>query len=593
MPMKNWCIPAQDVKRLRDDLMSGELDTSTLAELSSAARTKILSKYVGEANAHEVNALFESKLLLKNQKQAMQSWAKSVMGPKQPAVKQTLIDKIQAMGKALTPETEDAFLSDLVAQKLGMNVTYEEVQKIADFAEKVKTAKEAMEAGPRRTKLGESPTPTEQVYGLAATDLREYVQGLGLEAKKLRLEDFKRNPFSTAGKVVMSSAGMSKSILASLDASYLFRQGFTTLTRNPEIWKRNAIQSFRDMVTAFGSHEVLRQVNADIVSRPTYPLMVRAKLPLGIHEEAFPETLQEKIPYVGALFRASDHAFTAFNQRNRADTFDKLLQIAQKTGVEVNDDELKSIGSLAASMTSRGNLGDTGEKVADLFNKVFFSPRNWKANLDTFTHPITGAGGSNFVRKQASLNLALKTAVIAATLLIARAIGGKEAIDWNLLSADSGKVKYKNQGMARIFLTIALDMLGFSTQTYSGTTRVDVTAGAGGLVTLASRMSPPRIGPVPLWGWQTKSSTTGKVTPLNSGKFGSMTVGDVVDRYFEGKFSPPLGLFRDVELRGQTYQGQKPTVGGEAKQLFEPLVFSTIEDLLDDQKNPHKPRPMH
>lgn len=587
MPIKNWCLPQEQVDKFKEDLISGELDPFKLAELSSIDRTKILSKYVGDANAKEVNTLFESKLLLENQQRAMKAWAKSVIGPKSkdPVIQDTLIKKIDGLGRALTPATEDAFLSDLVAQKMGMSVTYEEVKKIADLAEKVKIAKEAMQGGQRRTKLGEQPTPTEEAYGLAAGDLREYVQELGLEANKVRLEDFKHNPLTSqapwraAGKLVYRGSGATVSIITSLDASYLFRQGHKTLINNPDIWKRNALQSFKDMVTAFGSHEVMRQVNADIVSRPTYPQMLRAKLPLGIHEEAFPESIQEKIPVLGRFFRASEHAFTAFNQRNRADTFDKLLQISQKSGVDIdNTEELKSIGRLAASMTSRGYLGKNLEKSAELANRLFFSPRNWAASLETFTMPFTGAGGSNFVRKQATKVLAMQIAAWMATMLAAYALGIDREI--NPLSADFGKVKYKNRGIARALLTVALDMVGFSTQTYGGMTRVDTTGGVGSLVTLANRMAR----------WKTKSSTTGKIMPLNSGKYGSLTVGDVLDRYAEGKLKPVAGLFRDLELRGEDYKGNKPTFLGETKQLFEPLVFSNLEEIIADQKNPHPPK---
>src|SRR6201999_101121 len=103
-------------------------------------------------------------------------------------------------------------------------------------------------------------------------------------------------------------------------------------------------------------------------------------------------------------YKASENAYTGFVQRTRADVFDRYIQIAQQTGVDLNDDELRSIGKLVNSLTGRGNLGKV-EPAAGVINNFFFSPRMIKAHVDTLLQPISGAGGSNFVRKEAAKNL--------------------------------------------------------------------------------------------------------------------------------------------------------------------------------------------
>jgi hypothetical protein len=61
-------------------LKSGEIDPAKLVEMTSQERRDFFSKFLGEENARQVNALFESKLLLKNQQQGIITWAKKVAG---------------------------------------------------------------------------------------------------------------------------------------------------------------------------------------------------------------------------------------------------------------------------------------------------------------------------------------------------------------------------------------------------------------------------------------------------------------------------------------------------------------------------------
>jgi hypothetical protein len=82
----------------------------------------------------------------------------------------------------------------------------------------------------------------------------------------------------------------------------------------------------------------MKELNADIVSRPNYGLMKKAGLKVyDVNEEAFPTSLPEKIPVLGRFYRATEHAYTAFVQKTRADVFDKYIDIARKSGVNLND----------------------------------------------------------------------------------------------------------------------------------------------------------------------------------------------------------------------------------------------------------------
>jgi hypothetical protein len=526
----SFCLAPSMVDKFKKALMDGTINPEELSTLSSAERNSYLKNIVGENNATKVNALFESKLLLKNQQEGMITWAKKVIGEETPSYRD-MVSKIQRMDKVLDATSEQTFLHDLASQKLGTNVTYEEAQIITDLSKKVAETKAALEAGGNRNE-----------YGKAVVKLNKYVNGLKLENTKLTLGDIKRNPVEGIAKLGEGIASNSKAIKTSLDDSALFRQGIKTLWTHPKEWATNAIQSFRNIVKSFGGQEVMDELNADIISRPNSlnNYYKKAKLAVGTMEEAYPTTAPEKIPVVGKAFKASEEAYTAFLHKTRADVFDKYIDIAKKSGVELTNEELQSIGSMVNSLTGRGNLGQY-EGAANLVNNVFFSPRNTKAMFDTVLHPFTGAGGSNFVRKQAAINLTKIISGTAAVLGIANAVA-PGSVEFDPRSSDFGKIRV-------------------------GDTRFDVTGGNSSIATLATR----------LLTMSSKSSVTGKVNELNSGDYGSQTGKDVVYNFFENKLSPVFSVAKDF-LSGTTYSGDKPTLANELENMFVPLPIANLKE---------------
>lgn len=526
-----FCLPPKDADKFKNSIISGEIDPVKLADMSSAERHAFFAEKFGEDAAAPMNTLLESKLLLKNQQAGMINWAQRMMGQNKPA-QRDMISRIQNMKEVLTPKDENAFLEDLAAQRLGLHVSYEEAKTIADLSSKVSETKAAMDKGGDRME-----------YGRTVVALKNQVEDMIRESRKMKWEDVKKNPLAGAGKFASAVAGNAKSLKASLDDSAIFRQGWKVLWTHPEIWQKNARQSFGDMVKAFGSDQVMNEVNADIVSRPTYDLMKDAGLAVGVNEEAYPESLPEKIPGFGKAFRASEHAYNAFVRRTRADVFDKYIDIAKNSDVTLDKQELQSIGKLVNSLTGRGNLGAL-EPVANVVNNVFFSPRFLKSNIDTLLlHPTDTM--STFARKQAAINLLKIIGASAAILATAQAVK-KDSVDWDPRSANFGKIKV-------------------------GNTRFDVSGGMASIITLAAREATQ----------STKSSTTGNVHPLNSGKYGSQTGEDVLVNFFENKLAPLSSFVKDL-LKGKTSQGEKPTVGNEAVNLLVPMGVTNYMELKND-----------
>lgn len=508
------------IKRIRD----GSLDPEELSKMSSEQRHDVFKDFLGEDNAKQVNSLFESKLLLKNQKAGYLSWIKKV-GGLTPQVRSDLITRIGKMDRILNPEEEKSFLKDLASTKIGADISPDEAKTIFDLSNKVKETSQKME--PDFSFKNESDR---LAYGDTKVALANYVNEL------------KGNNKITL-KSVTDIASLSKSVRASMDDSAIFHQGWKTLVTHPLTWSKNAFKSFSDLTRTLGGKEVMDEIMADRESRQNELNGNYDKMGLAVNkaEEAYPTSLPEKVPVLGRVYKASENAYTGFVYRQRMDIADKYLQIAKDQKIELTPKELKSIGSMVNSLTGRGNLGKY-EPAAGLVNSVFFSPRYIKSQVDTLSHVITGAGGSNFVRKQAAWNLVKVAGAIATIITVSNAIKPGSA-ETDTRSSDFGKIRI-------------------------GDTRFDVTGGLGSLITLASRIASQ----------SSKSSTTGKVSQINSGKYGAPTGKGVLLDYMTNKLSPISQVVVEL-LNRSDFSGKPITVVGEAKNLIEPLTVANYEEL--------------
>lgn len=533
-----FCLPTNLVKEFIERLKSGEIEPGKLTEMTSAERRTFFSEFLGEQNAKQVNALFESKLLLKNQQTGMINWAKKTAGMK-PEIRRDILARVERMTEVLQPKEIEAFLEDLVSQRLGINITLEEANKIAGLAKLISE---------KKSKVKEDFTfETEEQrmeYGRARIAFDNYMSDLKTGAERLELKDLYRSP----GKFLTEVAGTAKSMKATLDNSAIFRQGWKSLWTNPGIWLKNAKQTFVDIVKTLGGRKVMDEINADIVSRPNSinGYYKKANLAVGTVEEPYPSHLPAKIPFVRRVYTASETAFTGFVYKQRVDIFDKYIEIAKKSGIDVSSQEfLVGNGRVINALTGRGALGRL-EPVANVVNNVFFSPRFAKSQFDVLTAHIFDPKVSGFARKQAAVNLVKIIGGTAAVLVVANAVR-PGSVDWDSRSADFGKIRVRD-------------------------TRYDVTGGMASLVVLASRLAT----------MSSKSSTTGKITELGTGEFGAMTGLDVVYNFFENKLSPAAVVVKDL-LDQRDFQGDKPTVAGETVNLFVPII---IENYFELKNNP-------
>jgi hypothetical protein len=149
--MANFCLPKEIADKLNEAAKNGEIDIVDMYKMTSEGRRELFTKWVDKKTAQNINAGFE-KAINSQQRTALKKWAEDVFSPsekKTPKFKDVIsrIDDLNNLG-VLTPENQDAFLQDLVAEKLGATISAEDAAKIAEKATKIqKFSKETNELG--------------------------------------------------------------------------------------------------------------------------------------------------------------------------------------------------------------------------------------------------------------------------------------------------------------------------------------------------------------------------------------------------------------------------------------------------------------
>ena len=540
-----FCLPKEFANKFTQALKNGEIVPEKLAAMSSAERRTFFEQIVGKEHAKEVNALFESKLLLKDYKTGLVSWAKKVGGMSE-AVRRDLIARIEKLDHVFNPADEHAFLSDLVAQKLGADVTMDEAKNISTLAK----ATDELKAKIPET----SPIRSDErlQYGLAVDQYHQYLNHLLGKDKGMTFKEF----ITTPSKWFETVAGATKGVLAAFDNSYFGRQGIKMLYTNPTTWAKAFAKSWGDAAKVMKGGDAMQAIRADIFSRPNAinGKYLAGKYALGINfEEDFPSHLPERVPVLGSLYKASEAMFNGAALRLRADYADKIIGKAEEMGINALDPvQAKGLGTLVNSMTGRGDIGRLTQ-IGDHVNTAFFSIRFLKSNFDTLTmhrlgFAIDDLSTRAFVRRQAAANLLKIVGGTAAILTIANALQ-PGSVETDPRSTNFGKIKI-------------------------GATTFDITGGMASLLVLAARLATN----------ESKSATTGRVVPLGTGKFGSQTRMDVMDNFWQGKLSPIAGAFRDV-FKGTDFNNNKVTPASVLANMTTPLPVQTMQDLMNNPKS--------
>jgi hypothetical protein len=549
------------VDKFTNALRDGTIDPYKLNQMSSEERRAVFKKIVGDDNAaKEVNAAFESKTLLKNQKYAYTAWAKKVAGLT-PEVRRDMISQIQRLDHILAPDEEKQFLEDLASKRLGFGVTRDEAKNISDLSNKV-TETEA-KARPDGTFKNKSERLE---YGMSKVKLENYVNDLKLSSKNVKT----KNPVKLAGKGLKATPGFLTSSLSTLDNSFFGRQGIKTLlnVRTAPTWVKGFVKSFGDIGRELGGkNDALDLIKADIYSRPNaingnYRRLGKDSGLEALTEEAYPSHAPEKIPLLGRLFKASEAAYNGGALRMRADLADKFISMAEKNGKNVKDaEEMKGIGTLVGSMTGRGSFG-RGIASNTAGNWWLFSPKFLKSNVNSLTLHLADKNATAFTRKEAAKNMLGMVTTVGSVLAVAHALNPK-SVELDPRSTHFGKI----------------NVFGHWT---------DITGGQGALLTLATRLVPTYSkghqsslpGFVPNnFGFFSKSNS-GNLTDETSGKYGAQSGLDTLVNFFTGKAAPIPSTAAQI-LQGRNYSGQTPTFKNIAGNELTPISIQNYSQLAD------------
>lgn len=540
-----WCL----TKQAESDLMKAlreDGDPQKMVDRGSEGRYKWFAKYVGEANAKDLNTLFESKMLLKSQVKGFQSFIKNMGGSKK--VQMDFLSKVERLNTALSKSEVKQWLGDYVSKRLGLGISEEEYKNIDDLSNKISELKT------KANKEGTFPTEKERLdYGLSKVALEKYVNDLKLESRK-------PTGIGKITNVVKEVPGVLKSLVASMDNSFWGRQGIKTLldVRTSNIWFKNFLKSWVDIGRELKGKDAMDLIRADIYSRPN---ALNGKYEAGrygldvLSEEAYPSSLPGKIPLFKRLYKASESAYNGGALRMRADLADRLIKIAEKQGVNTLDPkQAQGMGSLISSLTGRGSIGKL-EPAGKELNVLLFSIKFLKGNIDTLTAHQFDPKATPFTKKEAAKNLLSIIASIASILTIAKLLD-PDSVDEDPRSTNFGKVKIFGHW-------------------------VDITGGMASLVTLATRLIPTKHnGKRGFW---TKSST-GNYTNLIEGKYGQQTALDVFENFWEGKLSPIAGIVRDV-WKGKDFQGRPVTPENIVKGVTTPISIQNFQQLKEDPQS--------
>lgn len=183
--MAMFCVPPNLVEKLKKSALKGEVDVQQLLNMSSKDRRAFFSKHTNDSLGKLINTEFE-KAIISNQKKALTDWAISVFKPqaKRKTEYKSVLDKINSLDEigALDPKSQKEFLEDLVASKLGLSPSPDEVRVIATKAKAIDDA---------QMKLGDNlgnPESLQENIGFfkAKKDMDKYLQDLN-PASNLRV----------------------------------------------------------------------------------------------------------------------------------------------------------------------------------------------------------------------------------------------------------------------------------------------------------------------------------------------------------------------------------------------------------------------
>ena len=584
-------------------------------------RIKFLTAQFGsEAQAIQYNNKYE-KYLLNKQKDRLKEWVKkSAKEGIDTSTTKTLLQKIDSLSKVLgNTSANKPFLNGLVKQKLGFYVTQEEANQIKPANDNIiESKRQLLEAMPDYLTF----TKEEELKALKDVNNAKLVADLALrvatmkeiydaakiaadKAERIEKGVFKIHPKgkilinmlgkeTTISEALTTLAGNIKSLKATLDISW-FRQptsawayGLTGYIGNKEGAKifetakkgwKEGWDTWKEVVKAKSAEDARQKMllaEGLLMVRPNAlnGNYTRLGVAVGIQEEAYPESWSIQVfnkikdkTGIPNFFLASEKGFNIAIQATRAEITDALIDMA---GGDIGMLKEQNAGLFVNELTGRGKTPFSNNPNAErAVNALLFAPRylfsriaqiyNIKYGIKWAINKYQGkeTGMIDKMRAKASFaQLALFAVLIPAIKGIFRAMDDDDphGDEWweRFLSA----YEFRTSDFGKIVI---------------GDTRIDVSAGFDGLITLAARV------------------VSGKSVSV-SGVKRDKDWSDVIGAFGEGKLSPAARLVIDAwryvtEEDPKNFMYQPITARGLLSDALLPISVENLTELTMPTEN--------
>ena len=513
-----WCLPKEKADDFIAKLKDGVIDPEKLSAMTSEERNKFFGGIVGEDSAKRVNAEFESKLLLKDQKRGLVTWAKNVSGLKEPA-RRDILSKIEKLEQALTPDNQEMFLRDLVDTKLGVSVSSEDAAKIVGLSKTIEGASHDISASVVAGDKAKKISP----FGRAMFELEDFI-----ESKV----PGKKGAKATAEQIV----ALQRAFQTGFEVSAIGRQGagYFGTAEHAGATKR--------MLSYIKSKKNYDELAMRMYSDSNWERISTVKNDLGLtnigakmtqKEEAFATNLASKVPGLSH----SERAYTGFLSDLRYTRFTNTVNALEKNGQKLDDDAYKALAEVISGTSGRGQLPGVLKTAGSALGQALFSPRWFASRIQMISNPLMKKGPA---RKEAIKGLARLAGFSTALILSARTFSGD--VETNPISSDFGKLKV-------------------------GNTRIDLTFGQGQYIRMMAQVAAGKY-----------KTSKGEIRKLNTGEYYGRTRFDVVSKFFEGKASPTASLIMDM-LKGQDWDRNQ--LGIDWKNLDSKENINTLARVVD------------
>lgn len=347
-----------------------------------------------------------------------------------------------------------------------------------------------------------------------------------------------------------------RTLMASMDVSFPFRQGIMVAARHPKEWLGNLPNMFRGGFSSRHARLLDEAMSADatIIQTVKGPRalselasdsgLYRAPIggfgPMAEREEFFLSNLAKKLPLIGRGVRFSERAFVTYGNKLRQDIFKNTLLSWTKGEKAVTPEDTKALANLLNRMTGRGTLGPANQ-YAPLLSAGFFAPRFALSRPQAFMQLFNYKNPR--IAALAAQEIASFVALGTSALSLLK-LSGAADVELDPRSADFGKVKI-------------------------GNTRIDFWGGNLQWARLVTQLQQ-----------QKRKTSTGVIVPASGI--------DAALRFLRFKGSPPGTAAVDWSLGetavGQTFPPTGQGLAGEGDittEIFRRIAPMAIQDLIE------------